>query len=270
MTRTGYDGYDVSRRGSGGSASSASNAAARGSSLRHADRCRTGRPDHRAAGRQRPPAAAAAGLGRAGDAGVEQPSGSCSPTAPGRPSGRSRPPRRSRASRARHRGRRPRRRGGVWVGGPHTPGGAAAVSGPKQLAVAVDATAFLLVGDEAALPAISQLLEELPVDATVAVHVEVSTRRPHRPARPPRRRSSGTTCPLDHHPVTPWSQPSAPPTSAPRSGSGSPTRRPRSSGSASPVRGPGAVAAPRRRCGATGSRGGAPGGGERVRAAGPR
>ena len=54
-------------------------------------------------------------------------------------------------------------------------GDQAAVSGPGRGYAADDAaTAFLLVGDETALPAISQLLEELPADATVRVHVEVA------------------------------------------------------------------------------------------------
>jgi NADPH-dependent ferric siderophore reductase len=50
-----------------------------------------------------------------------------------------------------------------------------AVSGPGR-GYAVDAVGseVLLAGDETALPAISQLLEVLPADARVAVHVEVA------------------------------------------------------------------------------------------------
>ena len=56
-----------------------------------------------------------------------------------------------------------------------TPGDEVAVSGPgRGYAVDRDATDFLLIGDETALPAISQLLEELPAEATVRVHVEVA------------------------------------------------------------------------------------------------
>ena len=55
------------------------------------------------------------------------------------------------------------------------PGAVAAISGPgRGYAVDPDASAFLLAGDESALPAIAQLLEVLPHDATVAVHVEVA------------------------------------------------------------------------------------------------
>jgi NADPH-dependent ferric siderophore reductase len=54
-------------------------------------------------------------------------------------------------------------------------GDEAAVSGPgRGYTVDDGATAFLLVGDETALPAISQLLEMLPAEATVRVHVEVA------------------------------------------------------------------------------------------------
>ena len=50
-----------------------------------------------------------------------------------------------------------------------------AVSGPgRGYAVDAAATAFLLAGDETAIPAISQLLETLPSDRAVAVHVEVA------------------------------------------------------------------------------------------------
>jgi len=55
------------------------------------------------------------------------------------------------------------------------PGAGAAISGPgRGYAVDPDAPAFLLAGDESALPAIAQLLEVLPVRAAVQVHVEVA------------------------------------------------------------------------------------------------
>lgn len=54
-------------------------------------------------------------------------------------------------------------------------GDRAAVSGPgRGYAIDTDAAAFLLGGDETALPAISQLLETLPVDRPVQVHIEIS------------------------------------------------------------------------------------------------
>jgi NADPH-dependent ferric siderophore reductase len=50
-----------------------------------------------------------------------------------------------------------------------------AVSGPgRGYEVDVDASGFVLVGDESAIPAISQLLEALPADIPVRVHVEVA------------------------------------------------------------------------------------------------
>lgn len=55
------------------------------------------------------------------------------------------------------------------------PGAPAAVSGPgRGYAVAHDASGFLLAGDETAIPAISQLLEVLPADRPVQVHLEVA------------------------------------------------------------------------------------------------
>ena len=50
-----------------------------------------------------------------------------------------------------------------------------AISGPGRAeALDEDARSFLLVGDETAMPAIGQLLEEIPPDRAVDVHIEVS------------------------------------------------------------------------------------------------
>jgi NADPH-dependent ferric siderophore reductase len=55
------------------------------------------------------------------------------------------------------------------------PGDPAAISGPgRGYGIDRDAPAFLLAGDETAIPAISQLLEALPPDRPVQVHVEVA------------------------------------------------------------------------------------------------
>jgi NADPH-dependent ferric siderophore reductase len=55
------------------------------------------------------------------------------------------------------------------------PGGVAAVSGPgRGYAIDPDAPAFLLAGDETAIPAIGQLLESLPAGTAVLVHVEIA------------------------------------------------------------------------------------------------
>lgn len=54
------------------------------------------------------------------------------------------------------------------------PGHPAAISGPgRGYAAHQDAPAFLVAGDETAIPAISQLLETLPPDRAVLVHIEV-------------------------------------------------------------------------------------------------
>jgi NADPH-dependent ferric siderophore reductase len=51
----------------------------------------------------------------------------------------------------------------------------AAISGPgRGYAIDRDAPAFFLAGDETAIPAISQLLEALPADRPVQVHIEVA------------------------------------------------------------------------------------------------
>jgi NADPH-dependent ferric siderophore reductase len=56
-----------------------------------------------------------------------------------------------------------------------SPGAPTAVSGPgRGYEVDGDAPAFLLGGDETAIPAIGQLLEVLPGDRRVEVHVEVA------------------------------------------------------------------------------------------------
>ena len=55
------------------------------------------------------------------------------------------------------------------------PGHAAAVSGPgRGYEVDTRAAAFLLAGDETAIPAMSQLLEVLPPETAVQVHVEAA------------------------------------------------------------------------------------------------
>ncbi len=54
-------------------------------------------------------------------------------------------------------------------------GEAAAISGPgRGYTIDRDAAAFLLAGDETAIPAISQLLEALPAAASIQVHIEVA------------------------------------------------------------------------------------------------
>ena len=67
--------------------------------------------------------------------------------------------------------------GGVasdWAAGAEA-GDEVAVSGPgRGYAVDADAPAFLLGGDETAIPAISQLLEVLPAATPVQVHIEVT------------------------------------------------------------------------------------------------
>ena len=55
------------------------------------------------------------------------------------------------------------------------PGARAAVSGPgRGWAYDEQAESFLLAGDESAVPAIGQLLEVLPAERAVSVHIEVS------------------------------------------------------------------------------------------------
>jgi NADPH-dependent ferric siderophore reductase len=55
------------------------------------------------------------------------------------------------------------------------PGGAAAISGPgRGYAIDPDVHAYLLAGDETAIPALSQLLERLPQAATITMHVEIA------------------------------------------------------------------------------------------------
>jgi NADPH-dependent ferric siderophore reductase len=53
------------------------------------------------------------------------------------------------------------------------PGDAGAISGPgRGYTIDAEASAFLLAGDETAIPAITQLLEGVPADTPVHVHVE--------------------------------------------------------------------------------------------------
>ena len=55
------------------------------------------------------------------------------------------------------------------------PGDRAALSGPgRGYDIAADAPAFLLAGDETAIPAIGQLLERLPAETPVQVPIEVA------------------------------------------------------------------------------------------------
>jgi len=55
------------------------------------------------------------------------------------------------------------------------PGDPAAISGPgRGCAIDRDAPAFLLAGDETAIPASSQLLATLPAETPVQVHIEVA------------------------------------------------------------------------------------------------
>jgi NADPH-dependent ferric siderophore reductase len=55
------------------------------------------------------------------------------------------------------------------------PGGDAAISGPgRGYVVDHDARAFLVAGDETALPAITQVLDALPTEASVQVLVEIA------------------------------------------------------------------------------------------------
>ena len=56
------------------------------------------------------------------------------------------------------------------------PGDPGAISGPARgYAVDAEASEFVLAGDETAIPAISQLLEQLPADAPVRAFIEVSS-----------------------------------------------------------------------------------------------
>jgi NADPH-dependent ferric siderophore reductase len=56
------------------------------------------------------------------------------------------------------------------------PGDAVAVSGPgRGYAIDPDAPAYFLAGDETAIPAITQLLEAIPRDTPVQVHIEIAS-----------------------------------------------------------------------------------------------
>ena len=61
----------------------------------------------------------------------------------------------------------------AWAGAA-APGDSAAISGPgRGYVIDEEATAFLLGGDESAIPAISQLLESIPERIPVEVHIEI-------------------------------------------------------------------------------------------------
>jgi NADPH-dependent ferric siderophore reductase len=62
---------------------------------------------------------------------------------------------------------------GGGSGGDSSGGAQLAVSGPGR-GYSIDGPAFLLAGDETALPAISQLIEAIPADSTIQVHIEVA------------------------------------------------------------------------------------------------
>jgi NADPH-dependent ferric siderophore reductase len=73
-----------------------------------------------------------------------------------------------------------------WTGAA-APGDPAAISGPgRGYTIDREAPAFLLAGDETAIPAISQLLEALPPETSVQVRIEVAhpTARLPLPAHP--------------------------------------------------------------------------------------
>jgi NADPH-dependent ferric siderophore reductase len=79
-----------------------------------------------------------------------------------------------------------------------------------------EAPAFVLAGDETAIPAICRLLEALPTEPPVQVHIEVATLRPGSRCPTVRtRRSSGKPCQLAHLPATRSSPPSVGRTSPP-------------------------------------------------------
>jgi NADPH-dependent ferric siderophore reductase len=82
------------------------------------------------------------------------------------------------------------------------PGAAAAVSGPgRGYTVDVDAPAYLVVGDETAIPAITQVLEAVPEDTPVQVYVEVA----HADARVALPAHPGAT--VDWHDLPPGAAP---------------------------------------------------------------
>ena len=55
------------------------------------------------------------------------------------------------------------------------PGASAAISGPgRGYGIDREVMSFILAGDETAIPAISQLLEALPVQSRVQVHIEIA------------------------------------------------------------------------------------------------
>jgi NADPH-dependent ferric siderophore reductase len=68
-----------------------------------------------------------------------------------------------------------------WAGAA-APGDEVAISGPgRGYEIDTSASAYLLAGDETAIPAISQLLEWLPQDMAVQVHIEIADARARLP-----------------------------------------------------------------------------------------
>ena len=115
------------------------------------------------------------GVGAARDAGVER---QRVPPAGREPSGDPdvhAAPRRSRRARARPRHRRARSGAASQWAEAAAAGAEAAVSGPgRGYTIDADAPAFVLAGDETAIPAMSQLLEVLPAATPVQVYVEIA------------------------------------------------------------------------------------------------
>ncbi len=129
------------------------------------------------------------------------------------------------------------------------PGDPAAISGPgRGYVIDRDAPAFLLAGDETAIPAISQLLEALPAETPVLVQIEVA----HPDARlalPDHPR----TYLAARLPATRSSPPSAARISPPEPGCGWPAKPRQCSASAVTSSRTEAYPAARPRCAATGS-----------------
>ena len=135
------------------------------------------------------------------------------------------------------------------------PGDQAAISGPgRGYAIDRDAPAFVLVGDETAIPAVSQLLEVLPTETPVQVHIEVA----HPDARlalsdHPHATVECATCRPERRPATRSSVPPAARTLSPAPGCGWPAKPQPCSGSAATCSKTGGCLATTPRCAATGS-----------------